>query len=465
MRGIAASIAWRERRQPPRTPPAPIAQPQTPEDFQPLSPGNFANPYAYYELLRNDHPVYRMPGHDYYCISRYDDICSLAKNTTAYSSKIMEILVSGKPKDPNTVGDSPVEKMGNWGIIPVDVLALQDPPLHAAERKIGHSGFNARFVKSLEPEVRKLCHEMMDELLPQGEIEFVQDFAWRLPMRLIIRLLGFPEGDYEQIKTWCMEGIRSLSGTAGKAELVRNGAGSAAFMRYLWRHYLIAKQRPQDNFTGHLIRESADPDSVMTDQRAIAILLQLLIAGSDSSASSMGSAIRILAQRPELEHRLREDYSQINNFIEEVFRTEAAFQGHFRVSTCETTLHDTTIPAGARVFLMWASGNRDERYYDNPEQFDMDRPKLKKHLTFGHGVHACIGRELARMEIRIVIEQLLQRTKQFSITGDAPFEASIFARTLLRLPMRFELAEQPPVETQPAPSTSDTAVTNGCPFH
>lgn len=439
-------VAWRQFARPPRAakPTAiPPINPQHPEDFSPLSQANFTNPFPYYKLLRDQFPVYRLPKSDFYSVSRYEDIVTIARDTEGFSSNLTEIMVTGKPKDPNRTTPSPAELLGEWGVLPVDVLALQDPPIHPLERKIAHSGFNAHFVKSLEPEVQRLCDEMMDEFMPHGSIEFVQDFAWRLPMRLIIRLLGFPESDFEQIKVWCVAGIRQLSGVVSKAESLENGSSSTAFTRYLWRHYLAAKQAPLDNFTGMLIRQANDPDSIMTDQRAVSTILQLLIAGSDSSASSMGNAIRMLALHPELEQRLRREPEKINDFIEEVFRMESAFQGHFRLSTKEITLHGVTIPANSRVFLMWASGNRDERFWDRPDEFDMDRSNGKKHLTFGHGVHACIGRELARMEIRIVISNLLARTKRFVIAGEAPFEASMFARTLVALPLAFERADPP----------------------
>jgi len=418
--------------------PIPVLNPKTPEEFHPLSQKNFTNPYAYYKMLRDEHPVYYMQNKDFYMVSRYQDICDLVKDTEAMSNKLVEILATGKPKDPNKKGRSAIEVLGDWGVIPVDVMALQDPPVHSAERKIGHKGFNAKFVKSLEQEVEQLCDEMMYEFIPKGYVEFIQDFAWRLPMRLIIRLLSFPEEDFEQIKNWCVDGIKSLSGTATTSESIAIGASGAQFMRYLWRHYLRIKATPDKSFTALLAQESQDPDSIMTDQRAVATLLQLLIAGSDSSASSMGSAIRVLAENPELEQELRNDPELIPDFIEEVFRTESAFQGHFRLTKKEVSLHGTTIPANARIFMMWGSGNRDERFWESPEEFNFRRANVKKHLTFGHGIHACIGRELARMEIRIVIAKLLQHTKRMAVVGETPYEASIFARTLTRLPLAFE---------------------------
>ncbi len=434
---------WRALHAPPRprrAAPIPPLDPQRPEDFQPLSRHNFTDPYPYYRLLRDRFPVYQLPGTDFFNISRYEDIVALARDTEGFSSHLTEILVTGRPRDPDRTGPSLAERLGLWGVLPADVLALQDPPIHGQERKIAHTGFNAHFVKSLEPEVVALCDEMMDEFLARGRVEFIQDFAWRLPMRLIIRLLGLPEQDYPQIKRWCEIGIRQLSGVVRGPESLRAGCASAQFMRYLWRHYQMAQRAPGDNFTGLLVRQAKDPQSVMTDARAVSIMLQLLIAGSDSSASSMGNAIRMLALHPEIEQRLRREPERIPDFIEEVFRTEAAFQGHFRLSTRDSVLHGVKIPANSRVFLMWASGNRDERFWERPDEFDIDRPNLKKHLTFGHGVHACIGRELARMEIRIVITRLLARTTRFAIRGDTPFEASMFARTLKAMPLAFECA-------------------------
>ncbi|CAA0106834.1 Cytochrome P450 144 [BD1-7 clade bacterium] len=436
--------AWQASNKQQPSEPLPVIHPTQPEDFQPLSQANFRQPYDYYRLLRDEYPLYKMPGQDFYLVSRYDDIVALARNTEALSNQLVEILATGRPKDPNKKGPSIIDHLGNMGIIPVDVFALQDPPVHTAERKIGHSGFNSRFIKSLEPEVEALSKSMMDEFLPRGNVEFVEAFAWKLPMRLIIGLLGFPEADYPKIKDWCVDGIQSLSGTATKAELIAIGSSAAQFMRYLWAGYLDIKrnpeQYPENCFTRQLAALADDPDSIMTDQRAVATIFQLLIAGSDSSASTMGSAVRILAENPDIEQRLRQHPEEIDAFIEEVFRTESAFQGHFRLTRQPITLHGQTLPPATRLFLMWASGNRDERYWEDPDAFIINRTNGKKHLTFGHGIHACLGRELARMEIRIVIRQLLERTQKLAIVGEAPYEASVFARTMVALPLAFERA-------------------------
>jgi cytochrome P450 len=258
-------------------------------------------------------------------------------------------------------------------------------------------------------------------------------------MRLIIQLLGFPEQDFEDIKEWCVHGIASQSGISSAADLMRSRAASLAFIRYCWRQYLIAKKHPRDDLSRIFVDAACDPDNQMTDQLAVSAIFQLLIAGSDSSATSMGNALKVLIDHPELAEEIRGDIeNKLPAFVEEVFRMEAAFQGHFRWTKTDTELHGVKLPRGSRIFLMWASGNRDERVFENVDEFRLDRKNGKKHLTFGHGIHACIGRELARAEIRIVLREFLLRTKNLRLDGEAPFLASMFARTLVQLPVAFD---------------------------
>jgi cytochrome P450 len=262
-------------------------------------------------------------------------------------------------------------------------------------------------------------------------------------MLLIIGLLGFPKEDYEQIKAWCVHGIATQSGISSTAELMRSRAEMMVFMRYCWKQYLIAKKHPRKDLSRIFVDAANDPDNAMTDQVAVSGILQLLLAGSDSSATSMGNALKMLIENPALADEIRADIdNKLPAFVEEALRLEAAFQGHFRWAKKDGELHGVKLARGSRIFLMWASGNRDEQVFDNPDAIDLNRPNGKKHLTFGHGIHACIGRELARAEIRIVLREFLLRTKNLRLTGAAPFLASMFARTLVSLPIAFEPVRQ-----------------------
>lgn len=427
-----------------------ITHPQKPEDVDPTTAGNIEHPYEYYRLLRDQRPVYKPAGQDFYCISRYQDIQDIARQTEVYSSNIVGVLQDkrfGKQSSAQSLKNSGVGSLRNYGIYPVDVLAIQDPPAHKYQKLLTHQIVSGPFVKNLEADVQTLTHELFDQFMPKGQatgqVEFMQQVAWPLPMIMAMRVVGFPEGDYPRVKHGCAHAIRLLSGVISTAEFIRHSAETLDFVRYCWQQYLRIKANPKDNLSGGLARAASDPAHPLTDEEAISIIFQLLIAGSDSSASTMGNAVRLLIENPVLEQRLRREPHRIGDFVEEVLRMESAFQGHFRCVKQDTEMHGEKMPKGTRVFLLWASGNRDERFWNNPEQIDIDRENLKKHLTFGYGLHACLGRELARMEIRIVLATLLERTHSLSIAGPAPHVASLFTRTLVQLPVAFTVDPEP----------------------
>ena len=437
--GIEKLLRLSARRQPSTAPvaaPLPLATPpRHPEDFAPLQHACFQDPYAFYKLLRDDYPVYLLKN-GIYCISRYEDIVAISRDTARFSSTHQGVVASlrlGHSVMREAEKLAPLERMG---IAPGDVLALSDPPVHSAERKVAHKGLNSRVVKAMEPQVEQLCHELMARFLPSGRVEFMREFAWALPMRLIIRMLGFPEADYDKIKGWCVHGIATQSGIASRRELAISRAEMLVFYRYCWQQFLRAKRAPREDLSGVFVHGVRD--GLMDDNTAVSGIMQLLLAGSDSSATSMGNALKLLIENPALQAEIREDIdARLPAFIEEVFRLESAFQGHFRWTREPVSMHGQTLPPDSRIFLMWASGNRDERVFEQPDRIRLDRPNGKKHLTFGHGIHACIGRELARTEIRIVLREFLLRTRELQLDGPAPFMASMFARTLQQLPIRF----------------------------
>jgi cytochrome P450 len=182
----------------------------------------------------------------------------------------------------------------------------------------------------------------------------------------------------------------------------------------------------------------ADPPQ-LGEREAASIVLQILIAGNDSSASAMGSAVHMLARDRELQERLRTAPERIPDFVEEVLRLEAPFQGHFRITRRDCELAGSVLPRGTRLMLLWASGNRDEAVFENPDAVDLDRKNLKAHLTFGFGIHHCLGAPLARLEARIALEELLASTRDVALeVGTVRYLPSVFMRTLSELPLRVE---------------------------
>ena len=415
-----------------------VETPTCPEDFKPLENSCFQNPFPFYQMLRDDYPVYTLPN-GVVCISRFDDIVAVSRDVEHYSSEHQGIVANLKPGQDLLKVVKRFNILAEIGLIPADVFATSDPPSHTSERKVGHSGLNGKFVKTLEGSIDELCQKMLDDILPRGEVEFMKDFGWKLPMLMILSLLGLPESDFEKIKGWCVEILDTQNGIQSSAQYAHSYASALKFLDYCWHKYLEAQHSPGDNLIGLFVRAANNPDVDFDDKRAVSSIFQLIIAGSDSSATTMGNALKVLIENPDVQQELRDDPERISAFIEEVFRMESAFQGHFRWVKKDTELHGVKLKRGTRIFLMWASGNRDERVYPEPHVFKMDRPKAKKHLTFGHGIHACIGRELARSEIKVVLKAFLDNTENLTIDGETPFVASMFSRTLLRLPIKFDV--------------------------
>lgn len=435
--------------------------PTVPEDFRPLEAACFQNPYAFYRLLRQDYPVYQLPN-GIWCISRYEDIQAISSNPDVFSSSHQAEVAFLRPGQDIEKAGRAAAFLGGLGVTPCDVLALADPPLHGPQRKVAGRGFAPALVRSIDKTVSALSERLLQPHLTTGYMDFMQDYGWRLPMLLVMQLLGYPESDFERIKNWCVHAIGLQSGIASDAQLMRHRSAMMPFMRYCWQRYSEAKKavirgNAPDNISTLFARNVLDADGVMNDRLAVAAIFQLLIAGSDSSATSVGNGIRMLIENPDVAEAVRTGPAgRLDAFVEEVFRLEAAFQGHFRWVRQDTSLHGTELPRGSRIFLMWASGNRDESVFPNPDAIDLNRSNGKKHLTFGWGPHACIGRQLARVEVRTVLSDFLTRTRNLQLAGDAPYLASMFSRTLVRLPIRFDARD--------AGDTSSPAIaaTPGC---
>lgn len=399
--------------------------------FDPFSDSTIESPYEFYEALREEAPLFKPKGADCYYLSRYDDIKQVTMDPERFSSNIVAILLAGGS------GRLATFVPPSLPFAPPDVLALQDPPIHRIQRKIATAGLGKGFVQVLEPQVRSLVNERMDAVLAAREVDWMEAFAFQIPIALTLDILSLPRDDAMSVKAWADQAISLLSGVNTKPELAWKVLNGFRFVRWCRKRFEEAEARdPKPEFMmGALI--DAVREGTMTRHEAAATVLQIIIAGSDSSASLMGSMVRLLAQNPDVQERLRASPELIPNFVEETLRLESPFQGHFRKTKLPVTLHGETLEENARVMLLWASGNRDPRKWPNPDTIDLDRTGPRQHLGFGHGIHLCLGAPIGRMEGRIAMEQLLERTDWVELGhGDFPHRQSVFVRTLERLPVK-----------------------------
>ncbi len=400
-------------------------------DFDPFSAQTIENPYPFYEALRDEAPLFKPKGANCYYLSRYEDIKQVAMDPDRFSSNIVAILLAGGSGRLSTFVPPQLP------MAPPDVLALQDPPIHRVQRKIATAGLGKGFVEALEPRVRELVDQRMDVVLSAGQVDWMDAFAFRIPIALALDILSIPDDDAMEVKAWADEAISLLSGVNTRWELARkvwNGFGFFKWCRVQFRE-AEGRESPPGSMMAALI--DAVRQGTMSRREAAATVLQIIIAGSDSSASLMGSMVRLLAQNPGVQEELRSHPELIPAFVEETLRLESPFQGHFRKTKVPVELHGQELPPNARVMLLWASGNRDPRKWPNAAEIDLRREGPRQHLGFGYGIHLCLGAPIGRMEGRIALEQLLERTDWVELAGnDFPHRKSVFVRTLERLPIK-----------------------------
>jgi cytochrome P450 family 144 len=414
------------------TPPAA----RKPEGFDPFAPETLECPHAWHAALREHTPVCPLPQAGYVLVTRHEDIERVALDTETYSSNLVGLLLA------NASGGAELLELPEGAPRPVDVLAIADPPAHGRQRRLVNKAFSPRRVAALEPRVRLLAAGLFDSFAQRRSAEWVSELAVPLPMTVICELLGLPQADARSLEAWSNAGVALLGGTATPAEIAGHVAAQLELQQYLLDRFRDAKAAPGDDVIGDLVRATREQAEALTDDEAVSVLVQLVIAGQETTASLIASAALLLSQDATLQARLRAEPHLVAPFIEEVLRLESPFNGHFRLVTRDTMLGGVALPKGTRLMLVWASGNRDEERFPAAETLDVERVDPRGHLAFGHGVHHCIGASLARMEARVSVETLLAKTITVRLLeGSAPpvHRPSLFVRRLSELHLGFEL--------------------------
>ncbi|MEZ5571100.1 MAG: cytochrome P450 [Halioglobus sp.] len=387
-------------------------------------------PYPFYRALLEHAPVYCVPGTEVYLVSSWQLIHQVLKNQQDYSANLTGILITGNDGLPALFD---LRQFGGA----VDAIANADEPFHAVHRKLVLPQLNVRKVAALELDVRNWARRGVQQLLDAGRGDCVGELANAIPVKVMARLVGLPVADVDQLLVWAFSGGDILAGTATIERMIELGVATGQMRSYLQSHFEAAQQRVAGELPIDVMGELAAGvrHGLISAQDAVAIMVVLVGAAGESTSSLVGSAIRILAQDAALQQQLREQPALLDRYIEEVVRLESPFKGHYRAVLHETQLGGETIPETARVYLLWAAANRDPAVFAAPDRLDLNRPNSGEHLGFGHGIHFCIGARVARMEARIILQELLAHTGSFQLDSDFPVchVPSIFVRRLDRL--------------------------------
>ncbi|MBX7452382.1 cytochrome P450 [Mycolicibacterium sp. 3033] len=374
-------------------------------------------------------PVHQIGDSGFYAVCGWDAVTDAVARPQDFSSNLTGTMVY---QSDGTVGTFPMDDLGG----PSQVLAIADDPAHALHRRKLVPQLAAKRIRTLESFVAAATERLWAEQVSDGHVEWMSAIANRLPMLVVCRLLGVPDEDAEQLAEWGYASTQLLEGLVSQEQLAGAGAAAMQLAQYVAEKFDAQAAHPQDTLMGALARDCAEGElDVMTAQM---MMITLFGAGGESTASLIGSATALLATRPELQHRLRDDHSLIPVFLEETLRFEPPFRGHYRHVLRDCVLAGHELAEGSRLILLWGAANRDPAHFASPDEFRLDRPNSKGHIAFGKGVHFCVGAALARMEARIVLEHVLANTRRLEADGPSRWLPSLLVRRLERLTLRVD---------------------------
>ena len=394
-----------------------------------INPEVWADPYPFYERLRQEHPVWLVPGLDLAFVATHELIVDALRRIDDFSSHLDVLVITGDDGNPDLFC---TDEFGEG----TTTLATADPPEHTVHRSVVFPELVARRMEDMRPEIEAFIDEQFVEARSQGtRVEWANTVAHPVPARVIGRLIGLPDDDWRQVMRWALHGGHLLAGLLTRKDVVAFTKESTGTNRFLYSQLMEAGNDPGDDLLGVCAKAVANEDLSVGD--AIGTLTVLLGAGGESTASLIGNAVRMLADDPALQEQVRADHSLLENFIEEAVRLESPFRGHYRQVRRDCELGGVALTAGTTAFLLWSSANRDPAEYDRPDEVVLDRRIPRSHMAFGRGIHHCVGAPLARLETICSLERLLQDTSWFSLADDDPprWEKSMFVRRHEHLPL------------------------------
>jgi cytochrome P450 len=369
--------------------------------FDPYDVAINADPYPTYTRLRDEAPIYHNERFDFWALSRHADVERGLVNWQTFSntrSDILDIIRAG------------VE-------LPPGVIMFEDPPLHGTHRGLMSRVFTPRAMAELEDQVREYCIRILDPLVGSGGFDIIAELASVMPMRVIGMLLGIPEDDQIAVREKTDSDLRTRRGQPMQVqkEKVANGDMFAEYID--WR-----AQHPSDDLMTRLLNAEFEDEHgekrTLTREEVLTYTAVIAGAGNETTGRLIGWLAKVLAEHPDQRRNIAADRSLIPNVIEETLRFEPTGHATARIVMHDVEYHGTTVPEGAAMLMLVGSANRDPRRYERADQFDVNRTD-GGHLTFGWGVHHCLGAALARLEGRVALDEILNRFPEWDVDHDA----------------------------------------------
>lgn len=400
------------------------------------------NPFPFYRALREQCPVYYDPGIDTWLVTRYEDAQTVLRDPINYS------LEHGyQDRYANGFVDELAEIMNrDGGGFIRDIIAC-DPPAHTRLRRLLEKAFTGHRVKSLEPRIRQIVVGLIEPLADRGHADGMKDIGAPLTAQIICEQLGLDlqEIGTEKIARWTTALLAQIGRMQTREEMRENAREMCDLQNYIIPQIQQRESHPREDMISDLVhaRLNDDTNPTLSFAEKVSCIRALLIAGNDTTAAALANMMMILATQPEVAKQLYEhadDERFLTRFVEEILRLEPPAHGLYRTTMREVDLGGIRIPAYSQVCIMFASANDDESTFGCPRTLDVERKNYNRHLTFGAGVHVCIGAALARMEIKVAAQEIIKRLDDIRLAvrpEELTYLPTLATQTLERLPLTF----------------------------
>jgi cytochrome P450 len=376
------------------------------------------DPYPYFDALREECPVLRLPQLGVVAVTGYDEANEVYRDTDTFSSCISVVGPFAQFPVPLEGDDiTPLVEEHRHTLPMHEHMVTMDPPDHSRERALLMRLITPKRLKDNEAFMWRLCDQQLDEILPAGRCEFISAYTQPFAMLVVADLLGVPEDEHDAFRAGF-----GMQGGIGKVGAGRKGQPSENPLSWLddrFAAYIEDRRRSPRNDVLTSLAQATYPDgSIPPVTSVVRTATFLFAAGQETTARLLAAALKHLAEHPELQDVLREDMDKIPDFLEEVLRVESPVKADFRLAKRHTEVGGLPIDAGTPVMLLNGAANRDPRRFECPHEFRIDRPNAQAHIAFGRGVHSCPGGPLARAEGRVSLERILTRTRDIRLSEE-----------------------------------------------
>lgn len=372
------------------------------------------DPHATWKHFREETPVYHDPVTGYWVVTKHADIKAVFSDWETFSSDNAQA-----PMRPMCDAGKQIMKAGGFTIY--SGLSARVPPDHTRIRKIAQAAFGPRRFKAIEPKIELIIDRALTRVAKHGECDFFRDVAYDVPALVLFALMGIPDEDVPKVKDWAASRARLTWGNLSDEEQIPLAHKMVDYWAYCRGLVAARKTNPGDDFPTDMVRAQAEGGDI-TDDEIAGVMYSVLFAGHETTTTLMANAVITLMNNREAWEAICNDHGLLPAATDEMLRYSPSIVSWRRRAKHDTDIGGASIPAGANILLVMGSGNRDADVFDDGEEFNLGRKNARKHLSFGYGLHFCIGFQLAKMEFGIMLRELTSRFPNMTLKGDQQIE-------------------------------------------